>query len=420
MVRMKFLLPILFLCMALPLSSHAAETHKIAAVVNDDIVSLLEVEDRMKMVIATTGLSNTREVRLKLLPQIVRSMVDERLQMQAAQQASINVSRDEIAAAVATMEKQRGRPPGSLVSYLKQRGVPEQTFFSQIETQLAWNKLMARKLVGSLTVTEEELAREVDRVRKQQQSGREEVLVSTILLPVDSPEDEAATQQLAQKLVTELRGGADFDAVASQLSGSKATNTSNSWVELDVLDKALASAIRANKVGGVLKPVRTASGYHIIKLQDRRRKQATADAEVLFKEIVMRLRYDADLKEVDVLMDIARQVAKHPGQCAQRNVAGIEAFDDLDFNINYTRTRFSLMSPEVLPLVKDLSVEQISEPFAAPDGIHLLMLCEKINLPSGKIDLKGAREKLLEEKYQLETMRFLRNLRREAFVEVRL
>ena len=149
-------------------------------------------------------------------------------------------------------------------------------------------------------------------------------------------------------------------------------------------------------------------------------KQATVDAEALFKEIVMRLRYDADLKEVDVLMGIARQVAKHPGTCAQKNVAGIDAFEDMDFKVNYTRTKFSLMSPEILPLVQNLSVEQISEPFAAPDGIHLLMLCEKIVLPTGQIDLKKTKEQLLEEKYQLEAMRSLRNLRREAFVEVRL
>ncbi len=78
------------------------------------------------------------------------------------------------------------------------------------------------------------------------------------------------------------------------------------------------------------------------------------------------------------------------------------------------------MSPQVRPLVEGLRVEDISEPFAAPDGIHLLMLCEKIQLAGDKIDLKKARAQLREEKMQLEAMRSLRNLRREAFVEVRL
>lgn len=414
------ILPLIVLLSLFWTASAQAEAHKIAAVVGDDIVSYLEVEDRMRMIIATTGLSNTKEVRQRLIPQVVRSLIDEKLQLQAAKAGNVTVSRDDVAGAVEALEKQRGKPPGSLVTYLKSKGVPEQTFLAQIEAQLAWNKLMARKLGGVLTVSEDELAREVDRLRKEQQTAREEVLVSSILLPVDTPESEANTQKLAQKLVLELRGGANFDAVASQITSLNAINTQNNWVELGALDKALAEAIRAGGSTGIIGPVRTATGYHVINVQDKRMKQAAVDAEALFKEIVMRLRYDADLKEVDVLMDIARQVAKHPGKCAQKNVAGIDAFEDMDFKVNYTRTRFSLMSPEILPLVQNLSVEQISEPFAAPDGIHLLMLCEKIVLPTGEIDLKKTKEQLLEEKYQLEAMRSLRNLRREAFVEVRL
>lgn len=413
------ILPLIALLGLFWTASAQAEAHKIAAVVGDDIVSYLEVEDRMRMIIATTGLSNTKEVRQRLIPQVVRSLIDEKLQLQAAKAGNVTVTRDDIAGAVEALEKQRGKPPGSLVTYLESRGVPKQTFLAQIEAQLAWNKLMARKLGGALTVSEDELAREVDRLRKEQQTAREEVLVSSILLPVDNPESEANTQKLAQKLVVELRGGANFDAVASQITSLNAINTQNNWVELGALDKALAEAIRAGGKG-IIGPVRTATGYHVINVQDKRMKQATVDAEALFKEIVMRLRYDADLKEVDVLMGIARQVAKHPGTCAQKNVAGIDAFEDMDFKVNYTRTKFSLMSPEILPLVQNLSVEQISEPFAAPDGIHLLMLCEKIVLPTGQIDLKKTKEQLLEEKYQLEAMRSLRNLRREAFVEVRL
>lgn len=419
---MRLYTPLLFLALflAVPLSARAEDTHKIAAVVNDDIVSLLEVEDRMKMVLATTGLGDTAEVRSKLVPQIVRALIDEKLQLQAARQGSITVSKDEIAAAVAALEKQRGKAPGSLVTYLTRKGVPSETFPAQIEAQLAWNKLIGRKLAGQITVTEDEVSQEVERENKERQSARREALISSLLLPVDTPEREAPVQKLAQKLVLELRGGADFDAVAAQLSGVKTANTGTRWVELDALDKALAAAIRTQDGTGVLDPIRTASGYYLINVRDMREKKAAADAEMLFKEIILRLRYDAEMKEVDVLMDIARQVAKHPGVCAQESVAGIEGFDDLDFKVNYTRTRFSLMSPEVLPLVRDLAVERISEPFAAPDGIHLLMLCEKIALPAGKVDIDKIRRKLQEEKFQLEALRYLRNLRREAFVDVRL
>jgi peptidyl-prolyl cis-trans isomerase SurA len=404
-------------------TAHAADkkndAYRIAAVVNDDMVSRMEVEDRMRLIVATTGLSDTREVRARLAPQVLRGLIDEKLQLQAAREANISVGKKELRQAVAMLEKQRRKEPGSLLGYLTQRGVPPQTFLSQLEAQLAWNRFIGRKLSSSVTVSEEEVAREAERLQNGQSRTRREVLLSSALMPVDRPEHEAATKKLAQKLAGEIRQGADLVAIASQLSGGGALNASRVWMEVDALDPVLADAVRRQKEPGMLEPLRTPSGYHLIQVHEYRTRQHAADAEALFREIVMRLRYDAPMKEVDVLMQIAREVAKNPGTCAQKNVAGIEKFEDMDFKVNHVRTRLSLMSPEVQPIAHRLRVGDISEPFATPDGIRLLMLCEKTPLPTGKANLKKIRERLLEEKYQIEALRRLRDLRREAFVEVR-
>ncbi len=394
--------------------------HKIAAVVNEDIVSTLEVEERTKFVITTTGLSNTPETKARLIPQIIRGLIDEKLQMQAAAQSNVSVGPDDIKQAIATIEKQRGKTPGSLVSYLVENGVSPSTFEHQLEAQLAWNQLISRKVRSQLTISDDELQREVERARNEKRSSKDEVLISSILLPVDKPENEANVQALAQKLVGEIRGGASFQAVASQLSSQQSLNTNQVWVEVDQLDAVLANAINQLGGTGLLDPLRTPSGYHIVNVHEKRSKAIQQDAEVLFKDITMRLKNDAEMKEVDVLMGIAREIAKNPGTCPQKGIAGISSFDDLDFDIKYTRSRFSGLSPEVVPLVKDLSVGGISEPFAAPDGIHLLMMCEKVALTGNKVNLPAIKTRLKEEKFQLEAMRYLRNLRREAFVEVRL
>ena len=423
MSRSFFFLFFALSLLVLPASNSIAQpsaTYKIAAVVNDDIVSMLEVEDRMRFVMATTGLSNTAEVRARMVPQIVRSLIDEKLQLQAAASHNITIPPNAIAGAIATIEKQRGRPPGSLIAYLERSGVPAHTFKQQLQAQLSWNQLINRKVSSSMRVSEDELMREMERARHQQANAAQEVNISSILLPVDRPENEANVQSLAQKLVSEIRGGASFEAIASQFSTASGTNANRLWVPVKQLDPVLASAVTQLEGAGLLDPVRTATGYHIIRVHESRQRKMAADPELLFKEIIMSLKTDAAMREVDILMEIARSVGRHPGACHQKGIAGIEELDDFNIQVSHTRTRFSAMSPELRPLVEGLELEEVSEPFAAPDGIHMLMLCEKVVKDGTNIDIEQLRKQVMSEKFRLEAMRQLRNLRRQAFVEVRI
>ncbi len=403
------------LCAVLP--AHA-EDYTIAAIVNDDIISMLDVEERVRFVMVTTGLSDTPETKKRLLPQIVRALIDERLQLQAARENGVKVNDKELGGAIADIEQQRGKPAGSLLAYLKEQGVNPETFTDQIESQIAWNKLISRRVGGRVAVSSEEIARELEQ-RKRQKSAREEALITGFVLPVGKPEDEQKVRALADKLETEIAGGASFDAVASQLTSARG-QLSNAWVDLASLDPLIAKAIRAQTGPGVLAPVRTAAGYHLIRLSDKREVRNLEDAEVLFKVLKLSLDSSSTKEDVDLLMSIARDVAKNPGKCQQRNIAGISSFEGLNIDIDYTRTSLSKLSPEILPLVKDLRLEQVSEPFATPKGLNLMMLCEKVVTQSAVQDKEKIRDDVLRQKVELEAMRYLRDLRREAFVEVKL
>lgn len=395
-----------------------AQDFGIAAIVNDNIISKLQVQERLQLVIATTGLSDAPETRKRLLPQIIRSLIDESLQLQAAKQNNIRVSEDEVDKAVGDIEKQRGKPEGSLVTYLTSQGVNPATFREQVRAQIAWNKLVSRRIGGKVAVSSEEIRREAE-LEKNTEKTKDEARISGFLLPVDKPENEAKTKALAEKLKGEIDNGASFDAIASQLGVGARGLLKDSWVDMNLLDTAIATKIREKNSPGMLEPVRSASGYHVIKLIQKRQVQKMQDAEVLFKEIRLSLDNTAQMQEVDVLMDIAKEVAKNPGLCREKGVAGIQNFEGLNIDINYTRTKLSALSPAVLPMVQNLKLEQVSEPFATPAGIQLLMLCEKISIDNDKPDRNKIREALLREKIDLEAMRYLRDLRREAFVEVR-
>ncbi len=402
-----------------PSAPAMAETISIAAVVNDEVITSLGVNERMALVMATTGLSNSEEVRARLAPQITETLISETLQLQEAKRLSIRISDKEIEAAIARIEQERKRPPGSLEAFLKERGVPLRALNHQLRAQLAWNKVVLRKLRRSVVISEEEI------LRAQQAEatvGEEQVRIAAISLAIPSPQQEPRVSALAKELQQQLAEGADFNALAAQLSGQAGVKLNPSvWVPERALEPSLAQALRGLKPGEITTPLRSLNSYQIIQLLDRETvKPTSGDTEVAIKEILLPLAgKKIAAREVDALIEIAGEIRKNPGSCEEASVAGIEGVDPASLKIQMVRTRLNRMSPELRIIVERLGVGEVSEPLASQDGVRLLMICEKITLPLGLPEREKIREQLYSEKLELEANKLLRNLRRDAFIDIR-
>lgn len=415
--------PAFFLLATLLLSApaHADQRHAIGAVVNEDIITELEVRDRLKLALVTTGLSDAPQVRRQLLPRIVQNLIDESLQEQEAKRYSILVSPEEIDGAVASLEKERGRPTGSLIGFLEQQGVPARTFRDQLSAQIAWSKLVGKRVRKGVNVSSEEIDAEIERIMNPS-AKREELLIASLILPVDSPDAEENTRTLVKRLKDEVDRGASFEALATQLSGTQTTSLEPTWVDSAQLDPRVADLVATAAVPGVVGPLRTPAGYQLLQVRERREtlSKPTGDAELAFRRIRLSLAPDAQMKEVDILMDIAKSVRQHPGSCLERGIAGLENFEGLNIAVDYLRTRASGISDVLKPVVQGLVVGQVSEPFATPEGIEMMMLCEKIELPIAAPDKENVRQQLLREKLALAAQKYMRDLRRAAFIDIRL
>tara|TARA_B100000989_G_C19489574_1_gene449144 strand:+ start:210 stop:1478 length:1269 start_codon:yes stop_codon:yes gene_type:complete len=392
----------------------------IVAVVNDEIISSLDLEERMRLVMSTTGLQNTPEVRQRLAAQILRNLVDETLQTQEAERYNISISESQIDRAVRTVEAQQGKPQGSLPSFFEQNDLSMESFRNQLEAQLAWNEFISRELRRNVTIGSDEIARRQERAMNN--SAVEEVQLSSIIMPVDKPENEQKVATLAKELREQIGQGASFEALATQLSASGGALTTNKvWVSTEQLEPRIRATVDKLSEGNLSQPVRTVPGYQLIRLDGRRMgSRISDDAEVALKQILLSLDETAQEKEVSVLLDIAKAVSRHPGSCTEPGIAGVQDFEGLNIDVEYVRTRFVNMSPQVRPLVENLRVTEISEPFATPEGIQLLMLCERIDVAPQMPAENLVRQELFREKLDLESAKYLRNLRREAFIDIRI
>jgi peptidyl-prolyl cis-trans isomerase SurA len=251
-----------------PAAAQTAPVQRIAAVVNDQIVSLRELSRRVELAIFASGLPDSDESRRRVAPQVLRALVDERLQLQEAERLGIRATEEEIDAAYADVARRNNLTPEQLSMLLGSRGIEPQIIRDQLRAQVAWLKVVQSRLQSRVVVTRDQ----VDLELKAARSGAEEVLLSEILLPIYEPEDERAVMQQAADLMRSLQGGTAFSELAGALSAAPSAEAGGriGWVRLGAIAPELQGLISRLQVGQVSAPIRTPAGVQLLRVDDRR------------------------------------------------------------------------------------------------------------------------------------------------------
>lgn len=401
-----------------PAGAQTASLH-IVAVVGNHAISSFDVDSRLKFIFATTNISHTPDMVANIRPQVIRSLIDESLETQEAAKNNIQIEDKEVVQAIATIEEQRGMPPGGISAILKEHRVPEKTFTDQIRAQLAWGRLLSKIVRPKIKISENEVSLAQGRISiPAAKNNIKEIEIAVINLPVEKAKDEKEIKKLGDKLWGELNKGARFEEIARQFSAN--SDGKSFWIRQEQLDPAVASVLKTMTEGTVTQPIRTANGYSIIKLLHiRASKDNSPEMEVTLKEILLKLKPTASGKEADILLQIAEEVAKNPGSCQEKGVASISDPDNFDIEVNFRKAPMSELPPALRSISDSLKLGDISTPFASAEGIRLYMLCDKKDITNQPVSADKVREILFKQKFELEAQKYLRNLRRETFIEIR-
>ena len=263
------LVGLLVLC-AGPAAQAQVATQRIAAVVNDDVITTQDLIDRINLGIATSGLPNDDATRQRLAPQVLRGFIDEKLQLQEAQRLGTDVTEPEIDQALATIAQRNRTTAPELLRYLAERGLNPRALREQLKAQIAWIKVVNREVRPKVVVTQEQI--DLALRRGSGPVDDRELQLSEILLPVYDRGQEAKALEDARGLVATLRGGASFPAVARQVSaaGSAENGGDLGWVPVSAIVPDLRDQIAALQVGQVSEPIASAAGIHIFLVRDQR------------------------------------------------------------------------------------------------------------------------------------------------------
>jgi peptidyl-prolyl cis-trans isomerase SurA len=400
-----------------------AAAQGIVAVVNGDVISASDVDNRRRLFALSTGMPLTKEVLDRLTPQVIKSLVDERLRLQEVQHRKIVVSDKEIAAAISDIEGRNNMTPGALRHRLEAQGVEMRTLIDQIRVQLGWTRVVREELGEKAQITDAEIAEQQALFTARR--GETEYRLSEIFIPVDDPAHEADATRFAEAVIAELHSGAPFPVVAAEFSQSQTALSGGDlgWIETDQVDPAIGRIINEMPVGAVSNPVKVAGGFSIVSL--RAKRQIGNDPAMMLSIRQVFLPFSAPLNpqaptdQQRQMVEKAKSIAASTHDCKAMEEANQAGGSGRPSDPGDVRLE-AVNPPQLRQMLATLPLNKPTQtPLIAKDGVTVMMVCSREEKNAGVPGREEIANRLLAERAELTSRQLLRDLRRRATIDQR-
>lgn len=394
----------------------------IAAVVNGDVISNGDVDNRARLFALSTGLPISQDVLDRLVPQVRRQLIDERLRLQELQRRGIAVSDRDIAAAIADIEAANGMPRGLLRQRLGAAGVDLRTMIDQIRVQIGWTRLLREMLGRNAEVSPTEISELEAALRTQ--VGQTEWRLAEIFVPIGEARQAADAQRFADTIIAQLRAGANFGVVAAQFSQSQTALQGGDlgWVQANQLDPEVLRVVQIMPPGAVSNPIRVPGGLSIVTLRGKRvigsDNATVATIRQAFFPFATRLNPAAPTEAQRAVLEKARSVATSVKSCEDVERANAAAGGGRQADPGELRVD-AIGNPPLRELIGSLPVGRASQPLIAEDGIAVMMVCTRETKNLGVPTQRELGQRILAERVELTGRQLMRELQRRATIDVR-
>jgi peptidyl-prolyl cis-trans isomerase SurA len=399
---------------------------RVAAVVNEGVVLKSELDEQVDMVTQRLVKQKTQLPPANVLrQQILERLVIQEVQLQRAERAGIKVPDEVLNDSLKDVAQRNGMTLDQLPRALEAQGINYAAYRDSIRKEMTIQMLRQRDVLARIIVT----PREIDQyLEKEQQSGENrEYDVSHILLSLPeaaSPGQLEEVQARAADIVQRARGGEDFAQLAVSYSNSQTALEGGQlgWRKSAQLPTFIAELVTRMQTGQVSDPVRTPSGFHIIRLNDQRgAEEQVMVNQTHVRHILMRTNELQDDETVRQKLNAlrARILAGEDfaGLAATTSEDTASAAEGGDLGWQGPKT----FTPEFERAINGLQENEISEPFQTQYGWHIAQLLgRRVHDNTDEVRRQRAFTALREGKADEETELWLRRLRDEAFIEYKM
>ena len=405
---------------------HGEMLDRIAAVVNDGIVLKSELDSQMDSV---TKRLQEQKVELPsqsvLKQQVLDRLILQEIQSQHAKRVGLTISDEQLNSALQEIAGRNKIPFDQLPTALQAQGVDYKQYREAMRKELTLSTLRQRDVISHINVTPHELDQFL--TRQQTAAANDEFNVSHILLSLPAaatPQQLEEISHKAQDLAARASKGEDFGqlAIANSNSQTALDGGSLGWRKGSQLPEFILALVAKMKPGDVSEPVRTPSGFHIVKLNERR----GGETPVIINQIHVR-HILMKPNELDDDETVRQKLAKLRERIMKgEDFAGIASTTSADpgsapdgGDLGWSGP--GTFVPEFDKAIADLKVNEISEPFKSRYGWHIVqMLGTRTYDSTDDVRRQRAFAAIRESKADEETELWLRRLRDEAFVEIKM
>ena len=406
----------------------SVELDRIVAIVNDDIITWSELEARLGRTRDELRRSGTTLPPPEgLRRQVLERLIIHRIQLQLARDAGIRVGDERLNRTLLRIAEQNGYTLREFRDFLEGDGYDFAKFREEVREEIMMSEIRKRRVENQIRITQRDVDRHLSTVEgREAEAGRSRYRIGHILIAVPdgaSSEEIAEARARAERVLDEIRAGADFAAMAvTHSDGQQALEGGDlGWRQASDLPTMFGEAVPRLEVGGMTGPIRSPSGFHLVKLLDKRGGE---------RQIVRQTRARHILVALDELTD---------GTAAQRQLSALrerilngESFGELA-RIHSDDTGSAPKGGELgwidpgntVPVFEramdSLEPGGLSEPFRSQYGWHIVQVLERRRRDDTEASRRAEAVRVLRARKVEENLEaWVRQVRDEAYVEYRL
>lgn len=406
-------------CLLPTFAVQSQEVQKIVAIVNDDVISGYDVIQRINLNIYMAGLPANNQTRQQLVPSVIKTLIDEQLKIQEAKRRNTEANDEEINKAIEVFEKRLKILPGKFDETLASIRVNPEAVIHQIRAAVGWDKLIRRRIVPRINVTESEIKSKQEELRANK--GKNEYLIKEIFMPIEISSKEQEVRKSADNLAGQLKKGANFSRVAAQFSeGSTAANGGLvGWQMAEEMPQEIAAAVIRMDTGNISDPIRTRDGYYIVEVEDIRKilGDTTSDAVVELEQIAIPLKAAEATNSKDSQITLAKSISGFVNGCEYlpELVSGMANSQSGKMG----QVQLSNLPDKFRGLIENLEEGQASEPFLDGDIYRIFVVCKRNDTRKQSDSEEAIRNLIGGKRIESRARRYMNDLRREASIETR-
>ncbi len=389
------------------------------ALVNGFVITETDVNHRVALLLAANQRPVSDEEMIRIRMQVLRNLIDETLQIQAAEAQEMELPQAEVDQTYNRVAAQNfEQNPRAMDEYLRSIGSSPESLKRQIKGEMAWNNLLRRNVSPFINVSAEEVNELIERLEASR--GTEEYRLGEIYLSA-TPETQAAVEANANKIVEQLRQGGSFVAYARQFSeaSTAAVGGDLGWIQLAQLKNAELEAVaREMNPGQLVGPIRIPGGFSILYLIDKRQVLMADPRDAVLSLKQIQITFDPGTSEATAQQRVARftegvQAIRGCGD-AENAAAALGATV-----VTNDQIRVRSLPDQLQNILLQLQVGQSTPPFGSfEEGVRVLMLCGRDDpqVAEGP-DFDQLMGQLENERVEKRAQRYLRDLRNDAYIE---